>query len=90
MPNFFEKRRAHLSKHRGETVSQNDIARKINMTANAVGQWERYQSVPSLKIAGKLAEVYCVPLEQMEREIAALARAVVAREESKAAVAAKC
>lgn len=80
MANFFLERRTYLTKRAGKTVSQNDIARMLNVTSSYVGQWERSELAPNLKLAAKLAEIYDVTLERMEREIALLTREVVARE----------
>jgi transcriptional regulator with XRE-family HTH domain len=79
MANFFKERRDFLTKREGKTISQNYIARRLDVTSNYVGQWEREVMAPNLRLATKLAEIYDVPIERMEQEIVLLTRKISSR-----------
>lgn len=78
MENFFLRRRKELEKKAGERISQHDLAIKLGVTSNTIGQWERGDCVPRLSLAPKLAAAYEVPFERIEQEIVKLARLATA------------
>lgn len=74
--NFWLARRNELD------LSQYDIAVASGYTPAAVGAWETDKSAPRLTSAPKLAPVYKLSVERIEREIVAASRRVAAKREA--------
>ena len=55
-----------LRKKHGFT--QNDLAKKINYSDNAISRWERAELAPSVEVLESIAKVYNVPIEYLLKE----------------------
>ena len=55
-----------LRKKHGYT--QNDLAKKINYSDNAISRWERGELAPSIEVLQSISEVYSVEIDALLRE----------------------
>jgi transcriptional regulator with XRE-family HTH domain len=70
--NFWKSQREKLNK------TQREIAIALNVTDRTVGNWENFDTHPSLSMVANLARVYEVPAGRIEQAIVATARAKLA------------
>jgi transcriptional regulator with XRE-family HTH domain len=68
--NFFRQRRDELG------LTQRAIADRLGMTPQAIGLWERSETLPAWNLVDQLAEIYQVTPERLMNEIAEQARAM--------------
>ena len=59
----FGQRLAALRKEKG--LTQNDIADKVGITAQAVSKWENDQASPDIDILIKLSEIFDISLDEL-------------------------
>lgn len=59
----FGQRLAALRKEKG--LTQNDIAYKVGITAQAVSKWENDQASPDIDILIKLSEIFDISLDEL-------------------------
>lgn len=47
-------------------LTQDDVAKKMNVSKNTVVAWEKYKSEPSISQAKELANMYSIPLDMID------------------------
>lgn len=57
-----------ISLRKKHNFTQNELAKKINYSDNAVSRWERAELSPSIEVLVSIAEVYNVPVEYFLKE----------------------
>ncbi len=59
----FGKRVAELRKE--QKISQEELAKKVDVHQNVIGRYERGEAKPSLEVASKLADIFNVSLDYL-------------------------
>ncbi len=49
-------------------LTQNELAKKLNYSDNAISRWERAELAPSVEVLQSISEVYNVPIEYLLKE----------------------
>jgi transcriptional regulator with XRE-family HTH domain len=49
-------------------LTQNELAKKLNYSDNAISRWERGELAPSVEVLQSISEVYDVPIEYLLKE----------------------
>lgn len=49
-------------------LTQEELAKKINVSPQAISKWEQHLSFPDIMLLPKLAEIFCISIDDLFRE----------------------